>query len=558
MPTGTTRRATTPIQIESTAPKKKWPVYAGGAMAVLALVGGGVFFAKGRAAKPPVASADAAADARRIAVLYFEDQSPNKSLGYLTDGLTEDLIGQLTMVQTLDVVSRNGVAQFRGRETPRDSIARALNVGTLVVGSVEPAGPDKVRVTARLVDASGTEFKRSSFEQATGDPLAMRDVVAGRVAEFLRERLGDEVRLRERRQRATNPQAWVLLQRAEAQLKQVDSLSKLSPLAAGNALAGADSLLTLAAAADPQWSEPLVMRAMIASRQIRLAGVDPLAAGPLVSRGLALVEQALSIDPQDAGALFQRGDLRYWKWLARLEVKPDEADKLLAAAQADFEGAAKLNPSEARAWASLSHLYYQTSGATEAKLAARRAYEEDAYLGNIDVIIARLFNASYDLGQFAEAKQWCDEGEKRFPANYRFAMCRLRLLGTRAGEPDVARAWRLRDSVVALSPEGEREFRLLSAQMAVAAVLARASLSDSARHVIERSRGTSEIDPSRDLMEEEAFAQALLGDNGAAFRALREYWTANPSHRKDMAESPGWKFETLRSDPAWQRNVGSP
>jgi hypothetical protein len=137
-------------------------------------------------------------------------------------------------------------------------------------------------------------------------------------------------------------------------------------------------------------------------------------------------------------------------------------------------------------------------------------------------------------------------------------MCHLRLLGTRAGEPDVARAWRLRDSVVALAPEGEREFRTLSAQMAVAAVLARANLSDSARRVVERSRGSAEIDPSRDLMEEEAFVQTLLGDNQAAFRALKTYWTANPTHQKDLAQDAGWKFEALRADPAWTKTVGGP
>ena len=95
-------------------------------------------------------------------------------------------------------------------------------------------------------------------------------------------------------------------------------------------------------------------------------------------RGSVSSSRRLPIDPQDAGALFQRGELRYWRWLLGLEVDPVAADKLLEAAQADLEMAVKINPSEARAWASLAHLYNHTKGPTDAKLAARCAYEEDA------------------------------------------------------------------------------------------------------------------------------------------------------------------------------------
>ena len=243
-------------------------------------------------------------------------------------------------------------------------------------------------------------------------------------------------------------------------------------------------------------------------------------------------------------------------WVSRRT--PPRPTRLLELAQADLEKATTINPSEARAWAALSHLYNHTKGPTDAKLAARRAYEEDAYLANIDKVIDRLFYSSYDLGQFADAKQWCDEGRRRFPADYHFAMCHLRLLSSRAEEPDVSRAWRLRDSVAALAPEQEREFRTLQAQMIAAAVIARAKLADSARQVAQQSRGNTEIDPTHDLAEEEAYVYTLIGDYKAAFKALKSYWTANPTQQKAMAESPGWRFEPLQSDPNWRREVGAP
>ena len=84
---------------------------------------------------------------KNIAVMYFEDRSPKKELGYLADGLTEALIDELSAVPQLKVASRNGSAAFKGKDgVPSDSIARALKVGTVVNGTVEPAGDGRVRV----------------------------------------------------------------------------------------------------------------------------------------------------------------------------------------------------------------------------------------------------------------------------------------------------------------------------------------------------------------------------------------------------------------------------
>src|SRR5205814_180323 len=128
----------------------------------------------------------------RVAVLYFNDASRDSSLRYLADGFTESLIDQLSAIRALDVISRNGVAPFRGRDVPRDSIARALEAGTLVEGEVEPVGGGgRARVTVRLIDgASGADVgRRQSFELPIAAPLAMRDSLVSQAAVLLRERL---------------------------------------------------------------------------------------------------------------------------------------------------------------------------------------------------------------------------------------------------------------------------------------------------------------------------------------------------------------------------------
>ena len=151
--------------------------------------------------RPGAAAAGGAGglDPHRIAVLYFQGDGTEDSLGYLADGLTEGLIRELDQVQGLEVISKGGVAPFRGDYIPRDSVARALKAGTLVTGEIERRG-GRLRTTVRLVDGgSGADFERASFEQPAGNLLAIQDTLTQKVAGLIRQRLGEEVRLREQR-----------------------------------------------------------------------------------------------------------------------------------------------------------------------------------------------------------------------------------------------------------------------------------------------------------------------------------------------------------------------
>ncbi len=89
-----------------------------------------------RAGEPHSVARAAVFDPRDIAVLYFQQRYPRDSLSYLADGLTEELIHQLSRVPTLRVISQNGVGPYRHTNVSPDSVARALKVGTLVQGTV--------------------------------------------------------------------------------------------------------------------------------------------------------------------------------------------------------------------------------------------------------------------------------------------------------------------------------------------------------------------------------------------------------------------------------------
>jgi tetratricopeptide (TPR) repeat protein len=239
-----------------------------------------------------------------------------------------------------------------------------------------------------------------------------------------------------------------------------------------------------------------------------------------------------------------------------LAPDPAEARALLKSAQEDLEAAVKVAPAQAGAWATLSHLYYQTGNLVDVKLAAQRAYEQDAYLSNADVVLSRLFFASYDLGQFNDAVHWCEEGQRRFPRDTKFVECQLYLLTSKAKEPDVALAWRLSDSLVKVAPERDREYQKLNSHMMVAATLARAGQADSARRLAERSRGRAEIDPTRDLKYAEAFVRTLLGDTAEAISALKTYLAANPEKRATFADDASWWFRGLQDNSRFKELIG--
>jgi serine/threonine-protein kinase len=486
-------------------------------------------------------------DLRRVAVLYFQDLSPDSSLGFLADGLTEGLITQLSEVRTLDVVSRNGVIPFRRADLPRDSIARAVGAGTLVEGSVEPVR-DRVRVTVRLVDgASGADLlRRASFEQPSANLLSIRDSLASEVARVLRERLGEEVRLREERAGTRSTEAWATVQQAELVRKKADAVVRVKMDSAVALYVRTDSILAAAERIDPTWPDPIIMRGELQERRARLAR-----SADLIEAGLGHAARALALAPESARALELRGTLRYRQWQIARPSDPQEATQLLNDARQDLERATTIEPTAANAYATLSSLYYQTKDVQAAALAARRAYEEDAYLSNAADILTRLFHTSYDLDQQRQAQRWCQEGMRRFPRDYRFFQCQLYMM-TRLETPDVPRAWRVLTGLDSLTPPPQRELLHLRNQMMVAAVIARAGLRDSAHHVIERSRASPQIDAEQAQLAYEAFVRTLLGEQDEAIHLLQRYVAANPEHSFRVGGDISWWWWDLQKHPGFQ------
>jgi serine/threonine-protein kinase len=508
--------------------------------------------------RPKTLTADEAVAARRVAVMYFDDLSEGGRLAPVADGLTESVIEVLSQVNQLSVISRNGVEPFRGRDVPDDSIGRALRVGSVVRGTIEPTRGDSVTVTVKLVNGATGEVvgKPAKFRQAAGNVLVLRDSLPRQVAEFLRKRIGTELDLRESRVATRSVEAWTLYQRALRTRRTADSLWRVSDTTAyARSVQTADSLLTIAAALDQSWRSPTVARGQLLLMQARRS-TESLRRQALVTQGLALAERALQANPRDAEALELRGSLRLFRYRANLESDPRAAKQLLADATRDLAESTKLNPTSATAWEQLSAANYEVPDFTEATFAARKAYEQDAYLANADVVLIRLYTTAYDNENFAGASDWCAEGRQRFPQHRFFVMCRLWLQSVRGAEPDVATAWKLVDSVQAITPQQEWPLQSRYARILVAGALWRAGQRDSAERVLVSARGNPEIDPDAELMTYEAAIRTMFGDKDAALEIIRQFLAANPEHREGLARSSGWWWRPLRSDPRFVRMVG--
>jgi len=538
--------------------KTKKRVMIAAAVAVPLLAAGGWFAWKATqgSATPEGLTGDYAKN--NIAVLYFEDRSPGKQMGYLADGITEALINELSAVPQLKVISRNGVTPYKGKPVPTDSIARTLKVGTVVLGDLSPAPGGRLRINVQLVNAlDGKQIENERIEQSPDKILELQDSLAHEVSLFLRKRVGQEIDALNSRVGTRNPAAWDALQRARQTIGEVETLVSGGDVpGAVRKIAQADSALARIEALDTKWHQPVVERAFLAFRAARLyERTDPELA-KAVAIGLGHAERALALAPNDAGALEARGSLRYWKWLNNLA--PDaEAAQLLTSAEQDLRAATAANDRAATAWNALSHLLINKGQLSEAKLAATSAYNADPYLKDADRTINRLFGASLDLGVRDEAVKWCTIGYTRYPQNFLFTECKLWLYALPGPKPQMPEVWKQYDSVVAASPAESREYYKVKGKLMVALAFVRAGLPDSAKAIVETTRADNNVDPQLDLTNLAGIVYAQLGDKDRALDLLAKYLAANPQLRALAANDKSWWWTELSSDPRYKAIVKS-
>lgn len=130
------------------------------------------------------------ADRKSIAVLPFVDMSQEGDQVFFGDGIAEEVLNELTGLEGLRVASRTSSFAYRDGDEDTRAIAKALNVATVLEGSVRKSG-EQIKVTAQLINAAdGYHLWSEVFERQLTDIFAIQEEIAGAVAGALGVRLG--------------------------------------------------------------------------------------------------------------------------------------------------------------------------------------------------------------------------------------------------------------------------------------------------------------------------------------------------------------------------------
>lgn len=245
-------------------------------------------------------------DKPSIAVLPFVNQSSDPGQSYFADGMTEDIITDLSRISGLFVISRNSSFTYKGRVVPPRQVGGELGVKYLVTGSVRRSA-DRIRVSAQLIDTlTGRELWAESYDRDLADIFALQDDLTRKIVAALEIKLSETEKNRLARRGTHNIQAYEYVKRA-------NELANRYTRRDNNR---AKDLYRQATAIDPAYAGAWAGLAWACFQAWPLGWADEALS---LEPALEYAGRALSIDPDLPQANTVVGWVRLW------EHRPDEA-----------------------------------------------------------------------------------------------------------------------------------------------------------------------------------------------------------------------------------------
>jgi len=343
-----------------------------------------------------------------LAVLPLANLSHDSEQDYFSDGMTDELITELSKIGTLRVISRTSAMHYRGTSKTLPEIARELNVEAIVEGSVVRSG-NQVRITAKLIDApSERQLWAESYQRELKDVLALEGEVVRDIAQGIRVKISPREETRLTASRPVDPEAH------EAYLKGRHYWYKFNAESEKSGHFFEDAI-----AKDPQYALAYVGLANYYTVQNTLR---------LRAKAEAAAQKALALDSQLANAHTALAAVRLyftWDWTAAerelkiaLELNPNlaethnvYADYLQAIGQyeqavAENIKAQRLDPLMPILNANLAFSLIAVKRYKEAIEAARKALEIDP---NFAMGHGAIISANELQGNYGEAAaEWYD------------------------------------------------------------------------------------------------------------------------------------------------------
>ena len=445
-----------------------------------------------------------ASSGKSVAVLPFANVAGDTANEYFADGLTDDLSAALQRTGQVRVAARSSAFAFKGKNPQPADVAKQLNVGTVVEGSVQRAG-GRIKVRASLINtADGLSLWSDTYEREAKDVFAVQADLSQAIASALRVTLtGEQVA---RSIGTKNPEAHDLVQRGRYQNEVYTEAS----------LRQAIVLFNKAIQLDPNYAEAWSGLAQCWG-QLADDFIAPKKAIPQIREAVA---KALALDPLSADAYGQSGTLLFFydrKFL-------DAEHELIRALQLD---SANTNASLVYAWL-LSALGRPDTAAA----VIRRAWRLDP----LSLRLAR--DAPWtlaSLGKMQEAQASCARSSEIDP---RFRRCERNLAvlqGRAASYLDSARRFAKGDS-------SRLEFLAWIEAWAGRRIVARRDLE---LYIESQKRRRRYI-----RSDEIAGIYALIGDKAKALEWIQRDIDANGGGVVYLRRSP--EYRSLQGDPSFE------
>jgi adenylate cyclase len=383
-----------------------------------------------------------------ICVLPFANMSGDQEQEYFSDGITEDIITDLSKVSALWVAARNTSFTFKGKHVDVPQAARQLKVSHVLEGSFRKAG-GRVRITAQLIDASGGHVWAERYDRDLSDIFALQDEISEAIVKALKLKLLPEEKKAIERRDTSSAEAYELFLLAR-QFERTGS-ERMKPLivricqkvvtldpgfARGWALmAMAMSELSQRAVAGYSFEEAAVAAERAVALDPQLAE-GHAAVAEVLGRGSAMdffagkshMEAALRLDPNSYDAHLFAG------YMALGQQRPDDAIR-------HFETACALDADAYRP-AGMVVQAYEAIGDNEGVLsAARRCLARCEKLLRVEPdhsgALGFLVSSLADLGEAERALEWAKRAVLFDPDNVRLHY-NLACAMSKLGEADKA------------------------------------------------------------------------------------------------------------------------
>ena len=259
---------------------------------------------------------------KTIAVLPFQNFSPDKENAFFADGVQDDILTSLAKIKDLRVISRSSVMKFRDAAAQNlRAIGKTLGVANVLEGSVRREG-DRVVVNVQLVDAkSARQIWANRYDRTLADSLGLQGELASEIAEALRATLSTDEQARVTAKPTQNPDAYVFYLRANQISRNPDTLLEDYKTA--------EQLYVQAIALDPDFALAHARLASVCAEIFHY--YEPTQ--DWENRARAEAEIALHLQPNLAEAHLALGQCIYWM------------DQDYERALEQFDIAARLSPS---------------------------------------------------------------------------------------------------------------------------------------------------------------------------------------------------------------------